>query len=1478
MNRKFTGLAGAAAIMVLLVALIYGYISSTSFMTMAAENGAAMASELLSTKVDIGLVKVGSFNEIEIQDVAIYDKSDNLIAKVADAKVGFSYLSMFKNSASEGIREVYISGVEADIHQRPDGSWNFSDLISEEPSESKFTGKVYVDDTTLKLGFNGQDLLVEDMQGVLDFADYPAINLKGTARNQGTEVKLSANVGGDRQTFDLTVQNAELEKYIPLIPKGVIPEDTVKDIAGRIPKLMVAGEVCGEDMYYTGQLELTDGQVTILDTKVEDIKGLLVFDQKEAQVFMSATTAGQAATAKGKVKFVEGKPILDLIVASDGFEPGVLIKNLPYSGPVAFSARVVGDAENPTVDADVKIKNGEIKGYEFSNCIAKVRYADGAVTVGDVSADIFGGHVKGSGDYDAKSQNFTAKLDGENISLAALSTEVPALSQITGTVSGSFLVKGNINDIPAVQMLGNVNSSGVSWQGIKADDIRGAFTYANNNVHVDFFSAHFATGGRIGFYGDMVPGDKMDITFYGAGVDMSLAKKLDPRIDISGYGDIRGHFKGTIDDPKIRASFAARKGSLFSQPFDRLHGRAGGSLRGVKISNLIVEQGEGNRWEINGIMGFAGEKRVHLIVSTKGARMENMLKALNLDFPLTGNVDNEIEVTGTLVNPHIEGSFSYSLGKYADEIVIQSIRGGYTYSDNVLTLKNVDVVSPGIKAHVDAGKVTSAGDLDIKLVARDINMDDFNSKLPVPMEGAFDFEGLLTGNLKSPFFHGTLRSNSLGIRGEKFDEVAGNIDYRNHTIYLSDMYVKQGEGKCTLNADYHINYRMLNGNMQLEKGDMRTLAVMAGWENNKIFGKLYGNFIISGTIDNPSVNMSAYVEDGKLGEYQLDDVSCVASMNNRVIDITSLSGREGAEGHFSAKGTVDLDGEISVVADANGIDAGAVTGAAGYSQPVSGKIDCHVEASGDVHNPTASVNLLVNNLGVHGANVDKLQGNFLVKDKEISIINEMIATKQVGNRSNRVVVTGKMPLEALQEDDSSTNKELDLNISVEDADLSLLPTVSKYIDWAVGETDGSVKITGTLQHPFFDGEIRVPEGAYKIKGVEKPVTNVSIKLTMLRNTINLEQFNGTMGSGSYSMSGYMKLDGLSPVDYHFEADINKLDVRSKFYKGDLTSKFAVDSQNMPAEVIGDTVYGDRVIPKISGNLFLDNVVLSTPTLPEDDSAMPEVALDFDVELGKSVRFVSANLGDLRLVGNAHFGGTTLRPNTNGAITVKRGTINYLKTPFQVVEGVIKFDRYETLYPSITLRAGTKISNTRVFVSLSGPVEKMRFRLMSTPPMSEQEIIQLLTLRSEYKANQSDSSKISSMFSVGLQMTILSEVETAVRNVLNLDLFSIERDTAVFGSEKTGDKNYFEVYNIKMGKNLSDRFMLQYTKSVNTDDYLAGFEYELTDNMSLAYYRDEKHANIFGVRAQFRFSTASPRTDVDDEKIYRDNMGYRSVRR
>ena len=187
-----------------------------------------------------------------------------------------------------------------------------------------------------------------------------------------------------------------------------------------------------------------------------------------------------------------------------------------------------------------------------------------------------------------------------------------------------------------------------------------------------------------------------------------------------------------------------------------------------------------------------------------------------------------------------------------------------------------------------------------------------------------------------------------------------------------------------------------------------------------------------------------------------------------------------------------------------------------------------------------------------------------------------------------------------------------------------------------------------------------------------------------------------------------------------------------------------------------------------------------------------------------------------------------------------------------MEGAAQFGLPETLFPKMVLRAGTQIIKTTVFLALDGPINQMKFRLMSTPKMSEAEIIQLLTLRSDYFNQKDDGSKITSMLNIGLQMTILGEVEAAMRNVLNLDMFSIERDTVENNNEKIGDKTSHEVYNVKMGKNITDKLMLRFNKSVSEDDYKYGFTYELSDKINLTYMRDQDNDTITGVEARFSF--------------------------
>lgn len=1483
MNRIGKILIGIALTVCMLVAVFVGYINTRSFMEKTAAVAADIASEALSTKIEVGAVKVDGISSVSVEDIAVYDKRDSVIARIQETKVEFGILAMLKKSPVDGISQINLKGVEAQLSQRSDGSWNFSDLVSEEPSKNNFKGKLHIEDAVLKAEYMGQDILVEEIKADLDFSSYPAINLKGFGRNQGAQVELSASVGGDPQTFSLELQNVAIENYLGFVPPGIISEDQVKDIYGRIDKLLVSGERVGQELYYTGQLELSDAGAVIMDTKVENIKGLFVFDQKHVQLFAGAEAAGQRASVHGNISYDTATPILDINVSSPAFDPSLILKSIPFSGAVKLEAHVTGAANNPAVDAYVAVANGQVSGYGFSNAKAHVHYSDSIVSAGEVYLEALGGSVQGEAVFYAKDYSFTAHLKPANVDLVAASAVAPGMPEVSGAVSGDLVLEGNAKDISNVVAYGTVGGSNIVYRDFLISAIDGSLRREGNKISIDYLSVYIPENGQIGLEGELVLGETMDISFYGSSLDVSQIKKFVPEANIAGYADIKGTANGPIDNPILRSEFVARDGHILQMPFDNLYGSVAGSIRGIKINNAVLEHQEKNgsatKWVVNGMMGFFGDKGVNLTVTTQNARMEEMLRAAGYgEIPLTGSVNNEISIKGTLKKPIVSGKLDYKLGKYGEEMVIQSINGRYTYKDSILSLDDFVVVTPGLKIWVEEGNVYADKRINIRLKAEEINIADFSSKLPIPVTGKVNFAGEVTGTINSPLFKGNMSARNLVVRDQSIDNAVGEVEYINNQLFIRKLSFEQNQGKYNLTADYQFNTEVVNGHLNVANGDIKKLAAMAGWQQNKLNGKVNGDIVVGGPLDNPRASMYMWIGEGLLGKYPIKNVVLNASLVNQVLSIKEISGNEGDSGRFSFAGTASKTMPIDIAGEFIDFDAGAIADVNGI-EGVTGKLNSDVVIGGTYDNITGSATLRLKQFGINGAHADEVTGKLTVKDNVITLAEPIVASKTINKKLYTAQVTGVIPFAALTDEVSTEDNQFDLNFNMDDADLSLLPSISKYIDWAVGQTDGKFHVSGVAKRPCFNGVLSVKDASYKIAGVAKPVTNAEMKVLLNNDTITLEKFRGDMGKGSYNMVGYVTLDGLTPSDYELDFTADKLDVDCSFYKGPLNAKVKVEDIARPAD--GQDGTSARIIPKISGSLMLEDVVLSLPSLPDSSDAMPEIALDYDIILGENVRFLNAMLGDLRLGGGAHFGGTTLDPETSGVIKVKRGYVSYLKTSFKVIDGAMSFNQYKSLYPTVKLMATTKIGKTSVYLRVDGPVDAMKFNLNSNPRMGKAEIIQLLTLRSEYNADKTDTERITSMMNIGLQMTVLSQVETAMRNILNLDMFTVERDTYDISSQKNSDKAAHEVYNIKMGKNISDKLSVHYVKSVSTDEYRMGMEYSLSDRFSLTYNMSEDNDSTVGVSARFSFSTAKDRTDLTDKekeegKFFKDEMGYQIV--
>ena len=138
-------------------------------------------------------------------------------------------------------------------------------------------------------------------------------------------------------------------------------------------------------------------------------------------------------------------------------------------------------------------------------------------------------------------------------------------------------------------------------------------------------------------------------------------------------------------------------------------------------------------------------------------------------------------------------------------------------------------------------------------------------------------------------------------------------------------------------------------------------------------------------------------------------------------------------------------------------------------------------------------------------------------------------------------------------------------------------------------------------------------------------------------------------------------------------------------------------------------------------------------------------------------------------------------------------------------------------------------------------------------MTETEIIQMLTFRTAYdKGNQNFTA--ADALEIGLQMSVLAEIEDTVKRNLGLDKFTVSRGSgSAFENYTPSENNSREnEFNISLGKYINDKVMLRLTQGINGDKITRyGVQYDINDNLGITIER-EKNEFIFGLEARYNF--------------------------
>lgn len=423
--------------------------------------------------------------------------------------------------------------------------------------------------------------------------------------------------------------------------------------------------------------------------------------------------------------------------------------------------------------------------------------------------------------------------------------------------------------------------------------------------------------------------------------------------------------------------------------------------------------------------------------------------------------------------------------------------------------------------------------------------------------------------------------------------------------------------------------------------------------------------------------------------------------------------------------------------------------------------------------------------------------------------------------------TGRNPTLAFDLDGRLEGGGMDFIMSGIECDLARVCDVVDIpmISFGSGHLSGNVRISGLTTDPEFAGFVDIGDFSLSVPTFSPyPLTASAVQVAAGADGVNMPETVFSCGKGAVALSSDITFDRWSIANVSVRVSTKKfrglpVDMTMPFMhlKGDARADVSL-SISMPDEmVVSGSLYADNtdleiVASELQNQLsfegLMDSLIKNSKLSMEkifgkskkkkekekkDDEAkkkseeaapamMMNVAADLRVNVGQNVRILF----------NPFMRGV-LAPNTPidfsfdtrsgefsivGDVSLHGGEVAWLNRNFYLKNGLISFNETQDgIDPRVTIRAETKERDSegnRVTIVLSAenqPVSKFNPVFSATPAKSEYEIMELLG-----EVLTADSDNISSIALAGgdylVQATVIREIENALRELCNFDIFSI----------------------------------------------------------------------------------------------------------
>lgn len=386
--------------------------------------------------------------------------------------------------------------------------------------------------------------------------------------------------------------------------------------------------------------------------------------------------------------------------------------------------------------------------------------------------------------------------------------------------------------------------------------------------------------------------------------------------------------------------------------------------------------------------------------------------------------------------------------------------------------------------------------------------------------------------------------------------------------------------------------------------------------------------------------------------------------------------------------------------------------------------------------------------------------------------------------------------------------------------LAVLPSFVPGVREAAGSLDVRLQAGGTWESPNLVGQGTLRADRIQLDGYPDAVRTLEAAFVATPQAIRLTGASALLGRSRLQATGDLVLEGWRPGPYRLALTVREMPFAP--LEG-LQTLWDLDLELVGSGAAARLGGQGRLLRgTYTGDFSLLGMLLSRRTAA--GPAGPTFALPIRLALRLDDNLaVRTNLVQLRVGGALTVEGTAADPVLFGTLESRDGRIVFRRHRFVVESASARFTDPQAIDPVLRVVSRARIGAYDVTLSLSGTVQELAIRLASSPPLSQEQIVALITTGSPaLTAGQA------------AQGLLLEEFGRLVLQ----DILGVVSDTTGLSRLQAGVSEGQEGQELQVGTQLTDEVRVIYWQTLSGGNKrLLRVEYQLLGPLFIAGEQD-----------------------------------------